>query len=244
MNALRQTIAVARLILSHERGNFQFQLFNAFVYPATIAYMGWMMVGESPELLRTWMAGSVCMGLGMSGFAQAGFGVVTDRFTGRMGLLRCMPISRGAYLAAQVGAVVAVSLALVCSALLLFAALGVAKLSAASFTGGVLGAVGAGASVGALGALLGFWARDFDSGNTTVAMAALGMALVSPVFYDVGELPLLLQPVAWLSPFTGIAAVLRSAVDGSALPLGALAWTLASAFLWAGLSYRRIEWPS
>ncbi len=244
MSLLRQTGAVIQLLLAHERGNFQFQLFNAFVYPATIAYMGWMIVGDDEALLRTWMAGAICMGLGMGGFAQVGFGVITDRFRGRMDLLRCQPISKGAYLAGQIAVVMVISLALVGFAVGLFTLLGLARASGPTFAAAVAGGATAGASIGALGALLAFRARDFDSGNTTIAMAALGFALVSPVFYEVSALPALLQPVAWLSPFTGVAEILRTALAAGAFPLAALVWTLACAVLWGALSYRLIEWPS
>ena len=91
MSFFAQTLAMVRLLLTQERGNFQFQLFNAFLYPATLAYMGWMIVGDDRAFLRTWMAGSVCMGLGMSGFTQVGFGVITDRFNGRMDLSTVTP---------------------------------------------------------------------------------------------------------------------------------------------------------
>ena len=244
MNSLAQTAAILRLVMAHERGNFQFQLFNAAIYPAMIAYMGWMLVGEDRELLRVWMAGSVCMGLGMGGFAQVGFGVITDRFIGRMALLRCQPISKGAYLSAQIGMVMVISMALVGTAVALFGLIGLATPTLAVFGAALLGGAAAGAAIGSLGALMAFRANSFDAGNTVIAMSALGLALVSPVFYEVSALPGLLQPLAWLSPFTGIGELLRAMIFDAPLPLGALAWTVVSAILWASLSYRMIDWPS
>ena len=244
MTPLVEAAHLLRLYWVQERRNFQFLLVNSFIVPATIAYLGWMLVPDHPDALRWWMAGSVTFGLGMGGLAQVGFGILNDRFLGRLDLLRSAPVSKRGYYAAQISVAVGESLALVVLALGLFALLGVAVPTWAGITTALVSAVCAGAAIGGLGAAIAFRARDFDAGNTLVAIAALGLAAASPVFYEISALPAVLQPIAWCSPFTHVAALLRAALAGAAIPLGSLAALL---LLAAGIhvaSYRLARWSA
>ena len=91
-------------------------------------------------------------------------------------------------------------------------------------------------------AALAFAARDFDGGNTAVAISAIGLAVASPVFYELDALPPLLQPLAWLSPFTHVAPLLRAVLAGSSVPAGSFAATLALGLALNVLSYRMARW--
>jgi len=242
VNALRETRALLRLFWAQERSAFQFLLFNAFAMPAFVAYLGFMLAGGSLEAKRWWMAGSITLGLGMGGLAQVGFAVLTDRFLGRLDLLRSSPVSKFAYYAAHVSLAVVESLVLVLTALALLTALGIAAPGPAGIAAGVVAAICAGSAIGGLGAALAFSARDFDAGNTAVAISAIGLAVASPVFYEITALPWALRPVAWLSPFTHIAPLLRAAIAGAPIPGAALAATLALALVLNALSYRLARW--
>jgi ABC-type polysaccharide/polyol phosphate export permease len=242
VSAAGETVAVLRLLWAQERSAFQFLLFNAFAMPVFVAYLGLMLAGGSLDQQRWWMAGSITLGLGMGGLAQVGFAVLTDRFLGRLALLRSSPISKQAYYTAHVSLAVAESLVLVLVALALLTALGIAEPGPAGVAAGALAAVCAGSAIGGLGAALAFGARDFDSGNTAVAICALGFAVASPVFYEISALPWALRPVAWLSPFTHIAPLLRAVIAGAPIPGGALAATLGIALLLNAVSYRWARW--
>ncbi len=243
MNPTRETLAVLRLLWAQERSAFQFLLFNAFAMPAFVAYLGLMLAGGSLAEQRWWMAGSVTLGLGMGGLAQVGFAVLTDRFLGRLELLRSSPVSKRAYYTAHVSLAVLESVVLVLVALALLTALGIAAPGPGGVAAALLAALCAGSAIGGLGAALAFSARDFDAGNTAVAIAALGFAVASPVFYEITALPWALRPVAWLSPFTHIAPLLRAVIAGAPIPGGALAATLGLALVLNAVSYRLARWP-
>jgi len=242
VSLLRETGAVLRLYWACERSNIQFLAFNAFLMPATVAYMGMMIAGAEVAEQRFWMAGAVTLGLGMGGLAQVGFAVLNDRFLGRLDLVRSSPVSKAAYYAAQVSLAVLESVMLVVVALGLLRALGIAHPGAGGVAAGLLAAVCAGSAIGGLGAVMAFRAPDFDAGNTVVGIAAIGLAVASPVFYDIDALPAVLHPVAWLSPFTHVAPLLRAVLAGEALPAGPLAATVAVAAAYNALSYRFARW--
>lgn len=227
-----------------ERRTLQFMIVNSFLVPGTIAYLGWMLVPDDPVALRHWMAGSIAFGLGMGGLAQVGFGILNDRFLGRLDLIRTSPISKRGYYAAQITLAVGVALLLISVSLLLLALLGVARLTPAGVTSALLTAVCAGTSIGGLGAVIAFRARDFDLGNTLVAISALGLAAGSPVFYDIDALPRLLHPLAWASPFTHIAPLLRATLAGAEVPIAPLAATLLLAVVLNAASYRYSRWST
>ena len=132
--------------------------------PAFVAYLGLMLAGGSLEEPRWWMAGSITLGLGMGGLAQVGFAVLTDRFLGRLDLLRCSPVSKRAYYTAHVSLAVVESLVLVLVALA--PAHGArargARAAAGVAAGAARRALVAGSAIGGLGAALAFGARDFD----------------------------------------------------------------------------------
>jgi ABC-type polysaccharide/polyol phosphate export permease len=242
VTAVGEVLRVLHLYWTHERRLYQFLLVNALAVPATIAYLGWRLIPDDPERLRWWLAGSVAFGLGMGGFAQVGFAILNDRFLGRLDLVRSAPVSKRAYLCAQVAVGVLESLALVWIALLGFAALGVAELTVAGLAAALATGLLAGAAMGGLATAIAFRAPGFDEGNTAVAMTALGLAAASPVFYDIDALPRLLHPVAWLSPFTHVAPLLRAVLAGQPPPPVPLVATgvLAVALVVAG--YRLARW--
>jgi ABC-type polysaccharide/polyol phosphate export permease len=242
VSTLAETAALLRLYWAQERSMIGFLFFNAFAMPAFVAYMGFMLAGGSLAEQRWWMAGSVTLGLGMGGLAQVGFAVVNDRFLGRLDLLRCSPVSKRAYYAAQISLAVLESLVLVLVALALLALLGIAQPGPGGVLAGVIAALCAGSAIGGLGAVLGFGAPSFESGNTAVAIAAIGLAVASPVFYEPAALPWLARPIAWLSPFTHIAPLLRAAIAGAPIPLAPLAATLALALALNVASYRLARW--
>jgi ABC-2 type transport system permease protein len=231
-----------RLYWAQERGQFQFALFNSFVMPGTLAYLGLMLLPEDLDLLRWWMAGSVAFGLGMGGLGQVGFAVLNDRFLGRLDLLRTFPVARGAYYGAQIAVAVLQAVALVVVSLVALRLLEIAPLDLFTVAAGVAVAVCASVAIGGLAAALALRARDFDAGNTAVAVAALGLAAISPVFYALSDLPRWLQPLAVLSPFTHIAPLLRALLAGRPLPTGSLLATLALALLLNVVAYRLIRW--
>lgn len=244
MSLAAETLAVLRLYWAQERAQFQFALFNSFVMPATLAYLGWMLFPDSPTRLRWWMAGSITFGLGMGGLAQVGFAVLNDRFLGRLELLRASPLSKAAYYLAQIGLAVLQAVALVTVALATFRLLGIGVLDARGLAVGAGVALCAASAIGGLGAVMASRAPDFDRGNTLVAVAALGLTMASPVFYAIQDLPLVLQPVAWLSPFTHVAPLLRALLVGAPLPGEALLGLLALAIALNGLSYRLLRWQA
>jgi ABC-type polysaccharide/polyol phosphate export permease len=147
-----------------------------------------------------------------------------------------------AYYAAQVSLTVVQNVALVLGALAALWALGVAAPGATGVAAALVAGVVAGSAIGGLGAALAFAARDFDGGNTAVAIAAIGLAVASPVFYELEALPRLLQPLAWLSPFTHVAPLLRAVLAGAPVPAGSFAATLALALALNVLSYRLARW--
>ncbi len=242
MSGISEVSNLLRLYLVQERRTFQFLLVNTFIITAAIDYLGWMIVPGDLEDLRFWMAGSITFGLGMGGLAQVGFGILNDRFLGRLDLIRTSPVSKRAYYAAHVSVAVAEALALVLLALLLLWALGVAELTPAGLATALLAAVCAGTAIGGLGAAIAFRAMDFDAGNTIVAISALGLAAASPVFYDIAALPGPLHPLAWCSPFTHVAPLLRASLAGAAVPLAPLLATLALAAVLNAASYRLARW--
>lgn len=242
MSGLAEVLRVLHLYWTNERRLYQFLLVNAFLVPAAIAYLGWRLVPDDPERLRWWLAGSVAFGLGMGGFAQVGFAILNDRFLGRLDLIRSSPVSKRAYLVAQLAVGVLEALALIVLALLAFAALGVAELTPAGCAAAIATALFGGIAIGGLATLIAFRARDFDGGNTRIAITALGLAGASPVFYDIHALPWVLHPVAWLSPFTHIAPLLRAVLAGQPPPLVPLIGTAALAIALNAAAHRFARW--
>jgi ABC-type polysaccharide/polyol phosphate export permease len=242
VSGLRLWAALVRLYWAQERSAIQFMLFNSFVMPGFVAYMGLMLAGDSLDDRRWWMAGSITIGLGMGGLAQVGFAVLTDRFLGRLDLIRSAPVPKLAYYAAQVSLTVVQNVALVLGALAALWALGLATPGASGVAVALVAGVVAGSAIGGLGAALAFAARDFDGGNTAVAIAAIGLAVASPVFYELEALPRLLQPLAWLSPFTHVAPLLRAVLAGAPIPATSFAATLVLALGLNVLSYRLARW--
>lgn len=241
--ALGQTADLLRLFWRHERSQIQHVAFSGVILPGTIAYMG-VMVVEDPVRRTAWLAGAVTFGLGMSAVAVVGFGILWDRFSGRLALLRSLPLSKGAYFASHVLVAMLESVLVVIVAVVGLGAAGVIQPGDGALPLGVGMALCAGASLGGFGALIASRARDFDSGNTTVMVLTMALAFLSPVFYPASLLPWPLQAVSWLSPFTHVAPVLRALFSGGAVPLAPLLGTLALAAVFSTASYRMLRWQA
>jgi len=240
---LVQTAELLRLFWRQERSQIQDVAFSGLVLPATVAYMGMMLVVDPAQRLG-WLAGAVTFGVGMSAVAVVGFGILWDRFSGRLALLRSLPLAKGAYFLSHLAVAVLESAGVIVLALLALGGLGVIEAGLGALAGGVLAALCAGASLGALGAAIASRARDFDSGNTLLLVLSMGLAFLSPVFYPAALLPAPLQALAWLSPFTHVAPVLRSLFAAEALPLGSLLASVALAALFSAASLRALRWEA
>lgn len=243
MTGLRQTAHLVNLFGAQERGKFQGLLFNGFALPALMAYLGERTI-TGVESLRAWLAGSIVLALGMNGIAQAGYTALVDRFANRLALLRSAPVPKEAYYAALVVVAILESLIIVVAGLVLFGAAGVATLTVAGSAAGVLGAVAAGAALAGIGAAIAFRVRDFDTGNAAISIAALGLALVSPVLYSVDALPAPLRLVAWLSPFTYLTPLLHAALAGAPPPAWAVAGCLIQSIVVNVACLRWLPWTA
>jgi len=242
MTTVWGTVAVLRLYWREERAQRHMGLLNAIAMPAALAYLGVMVFPEQPELLRSWLAGCVAFGLGMGGLVQVGAAMLSDRFLGRLALLRTAPVSKASYYGAHLAMASLQAIVLLVAAMVAVQRLGLTAVGAREVAAGAIVALCAASAIGGLAAVLALSVADFDQGNVVITIAAVGLALASPVFYQLSDLPLLLQPVALLSPFTHVAPLVRALVDGRPLPPGALAGTVALAVAVNAVSYRLVPW--
>ena len=82
----------------------------------------------------------------------------------------------------------------------------------------------------------------FPRGGNAIAIAGFGLSFISPVYWDASGLPLPVQALTWLSPFTHVAELVRAVIAGGALPLGAVAGTVALGVVFNVVSYRLVRW--
>src|ERR1039458_7127195 len=97
MKPFTQIAALLRLYLKQDRSHFQLMLYDSFLMPAMVAYLGLMLFPNAPERLKWWLAGCIVFGIGQGGLNQVGSAILHDRFLGRLDLLRTTPVSKGAY---------------------------------------------------------------------------------------------------------------------------------------------------
>lgn len=231
-----------RLQVAHDRGNYQYLIMNAVLVPTVIFYLAFMIAPDRPDVLRVWIVGGIVISLAMVCLNQVGFAVLFDRFTGRLSLLRTSAITKQSYLAVQLFYAIGLALimAFVGVALLVYADLMSFLWPQVLLIAGV--AVLSGVAVGALGALVAVWAPSQSAGDSVLALAGLGLAYLSPVFYALSSLPVPLQWVAYLSPFTHVRQTLGQVVTGAPIDLFHIAALSILAVIYVVLALRLMRW--
>jgi ABC-type multidrug transport system permease subunit len=236
-----QTLHVFRLYWAQERGNLAF-LLEALLMPAMLVYLGMMIVADDPEGRRFWMAGSLTFSLGLEGLGQVGHGILDDRFRGRLRLIRTSPITKRAYLGGQLSVAVLQSILIVIAGLTAFSLLGVAEPTGSGIAWAILAGACAGGAIGTLAAVIALGVRSVETGTTAIGIASIALSVASPVFYSLDAVPALLRPLAWLSPFTHVAPLVRAVLAGAPVPLASLAAIVALTVLFAAVGSRWVRW--
>jgi ABC-type polysaccharide/polyol phosphate export permease len=232
---------VLALFVRQQRNFYQVILLDTFVLPSCLAYLGARMI-DSPNGLRTWLSASIALALGLGPVSQVGFSTYYDRFSKRILLLRLMPVPKYSYVVSYLLYATVQCILIVVVSITTFWALGYGRFTLPGLASGLTAAFCAGASLGGLGMMLTFRAANMDSARAQISIAAGGLALVSPVFYSVDALPTIVQPLAWLSPFTSIAILIRASIEGSGAPMSAVGGSLVLTIVFVAISYFAIPW--
>jgi len=234
---MNDTLRILKLFWAEDRRNVALPIVSALAMPLAVAYLATRLGpgGKSVDALGLTIA--------FGGAAvQVGSAVLEDRFSGRLGLLRTLPVRSRSYLAARLGLGLLEALGFALVALLVLQLVGRAILSPAALAWAVLSVAATGAGLCGIGAAIALRAPDADSGWTLVSVVLIGLALVSPVLYPESAVPAALRPILWLSPYTHAPPQLRAVLAGQAPPAFSL---IGSAVLAVGfnlLAVRSLRW--
>jgi len=241
VSVVRATGGVLRLLWCQERSEIHYLVVNAVVLPAALTYIGFRL-SDDPATRRAWIAGAVTLGIGLSAIANVAIPMLIDRFGGRLDLLRSLPLPKEAYLLAYLSLACLHSVAVVGALLLLLGAVGMLPSAAGLLSGVLPAAVACTLAWSAIGFALAMRAPDLDRGSALTLALGLGLGFLSPVFYAVSDLPAIVRPLAWLSPFTHFADALRAALSGAPVPTSSWAVSSLLAVVLVGSSLRLVRW--
>jgi ABC-type polysaccharide/polyol phosphate export permease len=242
MQNLRQAYFLTQLLWKQERSDLRLAVFNSLILPLTLFYYGTRLHGERPAELAQFMAGAVTMSLAMAAMSQVGITIVSDRFSGRLTTLVYVSRSRLAYFLARNVIAVVQGVLVTSGSLLVLGWIGVAQVTPVALaTAAFAGAFGA-LAIGGLGAVIGIRARSAEGGEAALAISAIALSLVTPVFYSVSDSAPWIQALAMLSPLTSVSSVMASLLRGEPPATGAIVGTAVSALAWTALAYRKFEW--
>jgi ABC-type polysaccharide/polyol phosphate export permease len=231
--SVHEALLLMRLYWLQSPFGMVFMAFDAILLPAMIFYFGTRIAGENPTVLARYLAGGIATGLGIGAITKVGFSVLSDVQLGRLALIRCQGISRAAYFGSHIGTAVFFAILSAAAGAALLQLTGLASLRIGDLVPLLLAAIMSGGAMGALGAAIATASRDYASGHGWLSIASLGLAFLSPVFYDIEALPSALKALSWLSPFTHTAAMVRAVISDTAFPLDHFA---AAALLCIGLN--------
>ena len=236
----RQVFSVLRLFFARERANLQPLAFNGVILPVVLSYLG-SRLAISPAQFRLWLGGCVTLALGLNAVNQIGFYVLCDRFQHGLALLNTTLVTKPVYYVALLIMAIIESALLISTSMALFALIGI-SLHFSSLALGAVAAVCGSAMLSGIGILVALKVPDFDTGSSTIGGLALGLALVSPLFYSVNSLPTAFRVLVFLSPFTFVAPLVRAVVDGGSAPAWAIAGSIAIAIGLNAVCFRAVPW--
>ncbi|HEU4729890.1 MAG TPA: ABC transporter permease [Kofleriaceae bacterium] len=242
MQNLRQAYFLTQLLWKQERADLRLAVFNSLVLPLTLFYYGTRLHAGNPSELAQFMAGAVTMSLAMAAMSQVGITIVSDRFSGRLTTLVYVSRSRLAYFVARNVIAVVQGVLVTVGSLIVLGWIGVAQIAPVALgTAALAGALGA-MAIGGLGAVIGIRARSAEGGEAALAISAIALSLVTPVFYSVSDSAAPVQAIAMLSPLTSVSSVMASLLRAEPPATGALIGMIVSALVWTALAYRKFEW--
>ncbi len=152
--------------------------------------------------------GAMTLALG-GPLAQVGYDWLKDTYLGRKALIQTVAPGSSVYLYARLAFGALESLLIAASYLTLLILIGSLRLKwADAFL--IMALVAAGSlALCSLGAFIADSSKSLEKGTAMVGIATMALGLVSPVLYPIEALPWPIQWLARLSPFTGIASILR-----------------------------------
>jgi ABC-type multidrug transport system permease subunit len=238
---LSQSVQLARLFWAEDRTQYMLIVLTVLSVPLTLAYLASRVLPASdaggPAV--TSMALTFAF---MTGLTQVGTGVVQDRFTGRLAMLRTLCTDKTSYLLSRSGLGVAECMAIAGLTWVTAIVSGLTAPGARSLWTVLAVAATGGASMSALGVCLAAHARDRSSGWALVSVTGMLLALLSPVLYREAALPLWLRPLAWLSPYTHIRPQLDAVFAAQPIPWARTFVCLLQALGFGVWAHRSLQW--
>jgi hypothetical protein len=232
---------VIRLIWRDECLRLLASLGGMVMFPLALTYLGFRLAQGSAELEHRYFAAGLTLAFG-SNVLQTGIAILDDRFSGRLVLLRACAVSKLSYYASRTVLGVAKTIALVTILLAIGRLGGYVDATAAALAGSLFVATVAGGSLSGLAAVIAVRASTFDKGLTLLALCAVGIALMSPLYYSFEAVPRWLQPLLLLSPYTYLPPQIIAVIEGRWLPVSSM---LAAALLGISfnvIGYRSFDW--
>jgi ABC-type polysaccharide/polyol phosphate export permease len=237
-----QVPRVMRLYWLQSPSSMIFMAFDAIILPALIFYFGVRITRGDVDMLNRYLAGGVATGLGIGATTKVGFSVLSDIQLKRLPLIRSLGVPKLGYLGAHIGTALCFALLSAAASSTLLQLTGFAVLRGASLWPLSIAALASGAAMGALGAAIATVARDYASGHAWLSIASLGLAFLSPVFYDIAALPWPIAWLSWLSPFTHTAVLVNAVIADGAVPVPHLLALVALAAVLNFVVWRALAW--
>jgi ABC-2 type transport system permease protein len=186
-------------------------IFGMFLLPLPMLFFARFIIPEGIAVGPRLLVGAMVFTTGLNAVNMLANGLISDRFTYRLALIRARPIHPFAYAAAMM--LTSAGQAVVnASALLIFAPIfgididfslwffPVIMLTAVSLTGIAL--------------IIGTWSPSWELGNRIASIAGIFIVLMSPIYFPISRLPDWLQVPAHFSPYTYAANALDAILSG------------------------------
>ncbi len=198
------------------------------------------LAGEFSSLEDTrLLAGAVVFGLGLQSINGTGQLMVSERFEGQMKLFRTAPMSKAAYVVGVTLFTVVMATVSTVAVLGLGAAAGIPfELSPLLLPLVIM----TGASLTGFSVLIATNARTASGGALLASALGVLVAMLSPIFYPIERLPVALQWLAHLSPFTYAGEAFTEVLSGGASVLSQSLILLGFMVATSAIGIARMQW--
>lgn len=232
---------IALLLWPGERERVMTSIGGMFLLPAAMTYLACRFPVTNEALARRYVAAGLTVALG-SAMLQTGAAILEDRFSGQLDLLRTCSVHKLSYYAARMGYGALRITLLIMGALGVATGVGYVDMTTTMIASSVVVSLIASASLCGLAAAIAVRAPTFDLGQSTLAVCSVGLALVSPLYYSDSALPIWLQPLLVLSPYTTLAPQMTALLSNLPLPLTSVLGAAALGALLHVVGYKGMDW--
>ena len=241
MSPARGLWSLLKLIWADEWLRALGALATMLMFPVSMTYLAFRLARGSVELEHRYIAAGFTLALA-SNVLQTGAAVLDDRFSGRIDLLRTSVVTKLSYYLARVALGTLKTSVIAAAALAVGAASGYIEVTSRVVVCSLLLVLVAGSGLSGMGALVAATARTPDAGTTNLSLAAIGLALASPLYYPGAAAWPWIGPITLLSPYTHLPPQISAILTGSPMPgwnVLAMVLLASAAHVWG---YRRLDW--